>query len=468
MPLALTFNEAVKKGAGHIVVRDAGGNAVETIDVTSDAVEIVENTVSIFLSAPLTGSQAFYVEIDEGAILNLDDTPYPGIAGDDYWRFTTREPDNTPPEPNPMAFAVAPFAADSESISMIASTATDDTPPVQYLFENVTLGRDTGWIVDPEWTDTGLDMNMTYEYRVKARDAIGNETGWSPTYPAMIVGSWYTIPFVETFEPRALGALHGQGGWLAEHVVVQLETAFGGSDKAAAITHEDGYMRRLFTDQQTVVWTDFYVNPVFFQNDTGDVNPDATALFFFNEDGYLVVYDGTEPSVLSNTVAATEGEWIRVTVRSDYINKAWAIHLDGNEVASGLDFYNQDGESYTGMQISGAGQGVSTYVDDIQILLTSPLGPVSDVILTISSPHGFPSPAVGSHIHTVGAEITATMSGSPQTVGNSRYTVTGWTGTGSVPAAGTGTNVTFTIHENSTLQWIWDTEHRVRFNLQGE
>jgi len=42
-----------------------------------------------------------------------------------------------------------------------------------------------------------------------------------------------------------------------------------------------------------------------------------------------------------------------------------------------------------------------------------------------------------------------------------RRFATGWTGTGSVPASGTGSNVTFTLNTFSHLHWLWRTEYRL-------
>ncbi len=90
-------------------------------------------------------------------------------------------PDTNPPQPNPMTWAVAPAATGISEITMTASTATDENG-VQYYFANLTdSAHDSGWVNEPEWTDTGLARNTLYEYKVKARDCSDqyNETGWS-------------------------------------------------------------------------------------------------------------------------------------------------------------------------------------------------------------------------------------------------------------------------------------------------
>ncbi|MGB8226782.1 MAG: hypothetical protein WCE45_07990 [Sedimentisphaerales bacterium] len=90
-------------------------------------------------------------------------------------------PDTTAPEPNPMTFAVAPYALDINSIAMVATTATDISG-VEYFFANITdPNHNSGWQDNTDYTDTNLINDTTYSYSVIARDkSLGqNETAWS-------------------------------------------------------------------------------------------------------------------------------------------------------------------------------------------------------------------------------------------------------------------------------------------------
>jgi hypothetical protein len=97
------------------------------------------------------------------------------------------EADTRPPAPAP-TWSTEPTAATSNSISMEATVAFDDSG-VEYYFQNVLglSGTDSGWQDEPNYTDVGadpnvgLDPNTEYGYRVKARDKSPNrnETGWS-------------------------------------------------------------------------------------------------------------------------------------------------------------------------------------------------------------------------------------------------------------------------------------------------
>jgi len=79
---------------------------------------------------------------------------------------------------------------------MTSSIAVDENG-VEYYFESLTLGgHDSGWQVDPNYTDIGLDPNTEYSYRVKARDQSDflNETGWSGTVTVRTLVSADLIP----------------------------------------------------------------------------------------------------------------------------------------------------------------------------------------------------------------------------------------------------------------------------------
>ena len=104
--------------------------------------------------------------------------------------------DDTPPNPDPMSFAIAPVPTSDSEITMTATTATDDNYGVEYLFTNTVNNTSSGWQSSPTFTDTGLSANTLYTYQVKARDAgvNANETAWSPSASA-------TTPVVDNDSP---------------------------------------------------------------------------------------------------------------------------------------------------------------------------------------------------------------------------------------------------------------------------
>jgi len=79
--------------------------------------------------------------------------------------------------------------------------------------------------------------------------------------------------------------------------------------------------------------------------------------------------------------------------------------------------------------------------------------------LVVSSARGGVSPAVGTTDYDPGTPLTCAVTNSPLSGGaGTQYVCTGWSGTGSVPASGSTTQVSFTISTDSQLTWIWKTQ----------
>lgn len=86
---ALQLSEEVQKGTGSIRIRRTADNSIlQTIDINSTAVTISASTVNIKLNK-LEMYTAYYVEIDNGAITDLDGNSFSGITGTSTWGFVT-------------------------------------------------------------------------------------------------------------------------------------------------------------------------------------------------------------------------------------------------------------------------------------------------------------------------------------------------------------------------------------------
>jgi len=126
----------------------------------------------------------FEVTTDKDVVWEYD-------AGVSVFRATRHSPDypglaiivdNTPPSPDPMTWASLPEATGSRTIIMTATTATDDSEPVEYYFECTNYGdANSNWQTSPTYEATGLNPDTEYTFRLKARDSsdIQNETAWS-------------------------------------------------------------------------------------------------------------------------------------------------------------------------------------------------------------------------------------------------------------------------------------------------
>jgi hypothetical protein len=85
--------------------------------------------------------------------------------------------------------------------------------------------------------------------------------------------------------------------------------------------------------------------------------------------------------------------------------------------------------------------------------------------LTVASLYGSPSPSSGWFDSGTGITefVTSPVSGGSGT----QYVCTGWTGSGSVPASGAVSSVTFTITQASSITWSWETQYQVTFSQTG-
>ena len=152
-------------GSSSVVEVDtSGGTQVTGSVVTSPS----SRSQSASVTMPATG------DLDMKATTNNNDVYASRI-------LVQVSPDTTAPTPDPMTFATAPTADSTTQISMTASTATDTaSPPVQYLFGFVACGADGGsggsdssWQSGTTFSDSGLQPNQCYGYKVQARDSAG-------------------------------------------------------------------------------------------------------------------------------------------------------------------------------------------------------------------------------------------------------------------------------------------------------
>ena len=138
--------------------------------------------------------------------------------------------DVTPPTPNPATFSTAPHAVSAYEISMIATVATDPTPPVQYWFHESTghAGAvDSGWQVSNGYANAGLAPGTLYTWSTKSRDGALNETAYSAPVSVATTSVGVTN-LVFTTQPVTTAA-----GATMANVVVQLRLS-GGGDVALA------------------------------------------------------------------------------------------------------------------------------------------------------------------------------------------------------------------------------------------
>ncbi len=156
------------------------------------------------------------------------------------------------------------------------------------------------------------------------------------------------LPFTERFETDTvgLGELNGQNLWgavPAGTAMVQTNDFFEGvralqieglGDVATAVS-------QVFTGTPQTVWLDMRMS-VAGRITPGSI-PYATAVFFFDSWGRLVVCDGARPAgqewvTLTSHAPRSYGVWVRLTARLDYALQTWSLYLDEELVAENLGF----------------------------------------------------------------------------------------------------------------------------------
>ncbi|MCH7224686.1 Ig-like domain-containing protein [Haloferula sp. A504] len=143
--LGMVFDEAVQAGVGIIVIKDSGGNVVNTMDVQGGDVTVVGDTVTIIPSSLLAITTTYYVEVDAGAIEDLEGNDYAGFTGPVTWSFTT----------------------------------SADSPPYVYVGDNNT--KNDRWSVDGNW-NSGLTPNGDVDVKIAAANPW--VTSWSDATPS--------------------------------------------------------------------------------------------------------------------------------------------------------------------------------------------------------------------------------------------------------------------------------------------
>jgi PKD repeat protein len=112
---------------------------------------------------------------------------------------------------------------------------------------------------------------------------------------------------------------------------------------------------------------------------------------------------------------------------------------------------------------SGTGDPVSDKVSFIPWLNES-YAPTKSLIVV--SAYGTPSPSSGTF--PFGTNITESVSSPVAGPAGTQYVCTGWVnGSGSVPANGTGTTVTFAMYQNSSITWNWTTQYLLTIETEG-
>jgi len=89
-------------------------------------------------------------------------------------------------------------------------------------------------------------------------------------------------------------------------------------------------------------------------------------------------------------------------------------------------------------------------------------------VLTVTSEHGVCVPPAGSNVFARGATTACAVVASPVIDGLEQYACTGWTGSGSVPLGGAGTDTgPIALSADSSIAWHWETNLWLDTEVEG-
>ena len=194
--------------------------------------------------------------------------------------------DDVAPTPNPMTFATSPNNDAAGQISMTASQASDNfvaQSAISYLFTNDnttctsghagTGGTSSSWqLNDRNYTDTGLDANKCYGYKVQAKDTAGNTTSGESVVTSYSSAAIPGTPTLGTPTSSTLALTNAENGNPATNPTTYF---------AVQVTT---------TTPTDSTWLNQWVNA------TG--NPSATAVWLTDTQLDALVLQGLQPSTL--------------------------------------------------------------------------------------------------------------------------------------------------------------------------
>jgi len=166
----------------------------------------------------------------------------------------------------------------------------------------------------------------------------------------------------------------------------------------------------------------------------------------------------TSETFLDRSGDFTPEAWYKVNCTITATDIIFTVRIDTGTVVQSIPRL----ENYRIDQIilGGAANESTVYFDEF---MYAP--PALPVALTVNSAHGEPVPAVGVHHYTSGSLVSASVQ--PVTSGLTQEACTGWTGTGSVPATGSGNAIEFTLNADSSISWNWETRHWLEVSTVG-
>ena len=296
------------------------------------------------------------------------------------------------------------------------------------------------------------ETNVWIECAVSG-DAAGSFAGWVVKDGASVV-----VPF-ETDVKRYTVATSGDTAGVAVDMAAKTVTIPADAPHAVSVTVSEV----VGTGDFPLSWSD----PAGFAA-WSMVEEESAADGWCLKSGSVAAGETSATEISVEGPGLVEFDWKISANRGDYAR----VYVDGTRATNNLS--RSTGWKHAAVAVEGAGphavrwtyerQSAQASGADAAFLDNVQWRPART--LEVSSAAGKPTPKAGTTTFYYGDEVSATVAETKPPRGT-RRTFLGWAGTGSVPASGTATNVTFEITEDSTIAWNWLVEHRIEFHPSG-
>ncbi len=302
-----------------------------------------------------------------------------------------------PEPPTPPKVANAPASnvlteTSADLYGFLSATGSAATVTSIYWGEADGVTNPTGWqheeMVGPSepgffHARVAIAPNKPYWYRCRANNGLD---AWASESLLFGTATPAPVPFLETFEPDAPGAMagtpgpiHYQNGWLSAPptaVIVQAEEVYSGKQAAAL---PSGTLSHDFTGTPTNAWLEIYARPQPMDYPTGIVDS-ATAVFWLTPQSRLAAFDGASAVTIPDPLIAL-GAWVRFVVNCDYVRQRWSLWVNGTNVVYNFRMYSaRPPAGLTGLSIRNSGDA-SCLLDDVRADVLSPGALLTDADL---------------------------------------------------------------------------------------
>ncbi len=297
--------------------------------------------------------------------------------------------ENRPPVVTLLAPATGAVLDAPATIAFLAQASDPDgtVARVEFFAGTIKVGEDT--TAPFEWVWPAVPPG-TYVLSARATDNGGAATTTPPTSVTVQVVLPYFTSF-ESVQGFALGALAGQAGWATTGNVNVLEgVAFDGTRSVSiAGSTPAGQLAHAFPPYtgKTVVFVDFFAKPVATANAAASTiaQTDFGRVAFVQNglQGELFALDGDPAGAgvwrTTGTLVplATDGSgaaanWLRLTLRGDFVARRWDLFASGRLVAFDRAFAETAAPRFTQFSLTGHLVG-ATRLDDFFAGFENPL-----------------------------------------------------------------------------------------------